>query len=141
MSTFLPRSLVFPWPRRCRRPHRRKSTHATRISSSASPAAGSDGAIGAAAPATVLARRRRTPSGLLVAAAGLSLAIWAGLRTDVLGHAVLVTTLPGWLDRLSVTLGLGVGLAAVVVGHAGALRSPASRGGPEAERQPAATGG
>jgi len=98
-------------------------------------------AIGVAAPATALVRRHRTPSGLFVAAAGLSLAIWAGLRTDVLGHAVLVTTLPGWLDRLSVTLGLGVGLAAVVVGHAGALRAPASRGRPEAEPQPATARG
>jgi hypothetical protein len=38
--------------------------------------------------------------------------------TDVLGHAVLVTGLPPWLDRLSVALGIGVGLGAAVAGHA-----------------------
>jgi hypothetical protein len=87
-------------------------------------------AFGVVGPATVLTARRRSGGGLLTAAAGLGLALWAGLRTAVFGHAVLVTTLPAWLDRLSVALGLGVGLAATVVGHAAAIRAPRTLGTP-----------
>ena len=35
---------------------------------------------------------------------------------NVLDHAVLVTDLPAWLDRLAVAVGCGVGIAAVVIG-------------------------
>ncbi len=94
--------------------------------------------FGVVGPVLALTVRRRQGGGLLTAAAGLGLALFAGLRTDVLGHAVLVTTLPGWLDRLSVALGLGVGLAAVVVGHAAAMRTPTLRSTDEADPLPVA---
>jgi len=101
------------------------------------PAAGATSWIGVAivafavvGPLIVLTARRRSRGGLLTAAAGLGLALWAGLRTAVFGHAVLVTTLPAWLDRLSVALGLGVGLAATLVGHAAAIRAPRALGAP-----------
>ena len=47
--------------------------------------------------------------------------VWAIPRLDVFSHSVLVTDAPPWLDRLSVSLALGVGVAAVVVGVRGVL--------------------
>jgi len=40
----------------------------------------------------------------------------------VLDHAVLVTSLPEWLDRLAVAAGCGAGAAAVVIGVRAVLR-------------------
>jgi hypothetical protein len=52
----------------------------------------------------------------------VALLLWAGRRVSVLDHAVLVTSLPAWLDRLAVAAGCGAGLAAVVVGVRAVLR-------------------
>jgi hypothetical protein len=76
----------------------------------------------AAAVVAVLVRR----AGPWLAGAGLALVIWAGRRADVLDHAVLVTALPGWLDRFAVAAGIGAGLGAIVVGVR-AVMAPAPR--------------
>jgi hypothetical protein len=67
-------------------------------------------AVVAAAAAAV------TRAGPWLAGAGVALVVWSLRRLDVLDHAVLVTDLPGWLDRAAVGLALGVGVGAVVVG-------------------------
>ncbi len=64
--------------------------------------------------------------GAWLAGAGLALLLWAGRRLSVLDHAVLVTSLPAWLDRLAVAVGCGAGVAAVVIGVRAVLR-PVSR--------------
>jgi hypothetical protein len=86
-------------------------------------------AVAAAVVACVVRR-----SGPWLAGAGLALVIWAGRRADVLDHAVLVSSLPDWLDRLAVAAGIGAGLAAVVVGVR-AVMAPA----PRPQRDAAAT--
>ncbi len=63
-----------------------------------------------------------TDQGAWLAGAGVALLLWAGRRLSVLDHAVLVTALPEWLDRLAVAAGCGAGIAAVVVGLRAALR-------------------
>jgi hypothetical protein len=63
-----------------------------------------------------------TDHGAWLAGAGLALVLWAGRRLSVLDHAVLVTSLPAWLDRLAVAAGCGAGVAAVVVGVRAVLR-------------------
>jgi hypothetical protein len=63
-----------------------------------------------------------TDQGPWLAGAGVALLLWAGRRVSVLDHAVLVTSLPAWLDRLAVAAGCGAGLAAVVVGVRAVLR-------------------
>lgn len=74
-----------------------------------------------------------TGGGAWLAGAGLALLLWAGRRLSVLDHAVLVTSLPEWLDRLAVAVGCGAGVAAVVIGVRAALKpvssSAASRTG------------
>jgi hypothetical protein len=63
-----------------------------------------------------------TDHGAWLAGAGLALLLWAGRRLSVLDHAVLVTSLPAWLDRLAVAAGCGAGVAAVAVGVRAVLR-------------------
>ena len=63
-----------------------------------------------------------TDQGPWLAGAGVALLLWAGRRLSVLDHAVLVTSLPAWLDRLAVAVGCGAGVAAVVIGVRAALR-------------------
>jgi hypothetical protein len=70
--------------------------------------------LGLAAAAAIVALA--TDQGAWLTGAGAALLLWAGRRLSVLDHAVLVTTLPGWLDRLAVAAGLGAGVAAVVIG-------------------------
>jgi hypothetical protein len=60
--------------------------------------------------------RRGGFAGAFLAGAGVALVAFALPRLDVLRHTVLVTELPAWTDRLSVTLTLGAGSAAVVLG-------------------------
>jgi hypothetical protein len=64
----------------------------------------------------LLLHRRPGAQGALEAAGGAALVAAAVPRLGVLSHSVLVTDAPTWLDRLSVSLALGVGVAAVVVG-------------------------
>src|SRR5262249_23018098 len=73
-------------------------------------------ALGAGIAAAVLARRNRAVAGSLLAGAGVALLVWAGPRLAVFDNAVLVTDLPAWTDRFGVALGVGAGLAAVVLG-------------------------
>ena len=63
-----------------------------------------------------------TERGAWLAGAGVALLLWAGRRLSVLDHAVLVTSLPAWLDRLAVAAGCGAGVAAVAVGVRAVLR-------------------
>ena len=63
-----------------------------------------------------------TEQGAWLAGAGLALLLWAGRRLSVLDHAVLVTSLPAWFDRLAVAVGCGAGVAAVVIGVRAVLR-------------------
>ena len=63
-----------------------------------------------------------TDQGPWLAGAGVALLLWAGRRLSVLDHAVLVTSLPAWLDRLAVAVGCGAGVAAVVIGVRAVLR-------------------
>ena len=67
--------------------------------------------------------------------AGVALALWGVRRTAVFDHAVLVTTLPGGLDRLAVAaaLGGGAGLIAAVAWSA----LPAARPGAQARSRTA----
>ena len=73
---------------------------------------------------------RATFAGAFLAGAGVALLAYTAPRLDVLRHAVLVTDLPAWVDRLSVTLALGVGSAAVVLG----VRAVLGPAGSEASR-------
>jgi hypothetical protein len=67
-----------------------------------------------------------TENGAWLAGAGLAVLLWAGRRLSVLDHAVLVTSLPDWLDRLAVAAGCGAGLAAIGVGVWAVVRPPGS---------------
>ncbi|HEY1279856.1 MAG TPA: hypothetical protein VGF22_09310 [Acidimicrobiales bacterium] len=78
--------------------------------------------LGVAAVAAVAAILSR--AGPWLAGAGVALVVWSFRRLDVLDHAVLVTDLPGWLDRAAVALALGVGVGAVVVGVRLVARTP-----------------
>ena len=81
------------------------------------PAAALLAAAGAMVSASGAGARRRTPvSGALLAGAGAAIALWAFRRLAVLHSAVLVTSTPATLDRVSVAVGLGVGVGAMVVG-------------------------
>jgi hypothetical protein len=73
--------------------------------------------------AGLVVRRRPGVRGACDAAGGAALLASALPRLGVLSHSVLVTDAPAWLDRLSVSLALGVGVAAVVVGVRGVLGS------------------
>ena len=68
------------------------------------------------AAALALVRRRPPFAGAMIAGAGAAIALWALRRFAVLHSAVLVTTAPAALDRASVAIGLGVGVAAIVIG-------------------------
>jgi hypothetical protein len=50
----------------------------------------------------------------MVAGAGGALAVWGFIRRDVLNHAVLLSGLPTWVERLAVSAALGVGVAVLV---------------------------
>jgi hypothetical protein len=63
-------------------------------------------------------------SGAWLAGAGVALVLWAGRRLSVLDHAVLVTSLPSWLDRLAVAAGCGAGVAAIGIGIWTVARPP-----------------
>jgi hypothetical protein len=76
-------------------------------------------AVGAAVAAFL------TRAGPWLAGAGVALLVWSVRRLDVFDHAVLVTSLPGWLDRAGVAVAAGVGVGAVVVGVRMVVRSPA----------------
>ena len=65
--------------------------------------------------------RRAAFAGAFLAGAGAALLAYSLPRLDVLRHAVLVTDLPAWTDRLSVALALGSGAAAVVLGLSAVL--------------------
>jgi hypothetical protein len=65
-------------------------------------------------------------AGPWLAGGGVALLVWAIRRLDVFDHAVLVTALPGALDRAAVAVASGVGVAAVVVGVRMVLRAPIS---------------
>jgi hypothetical protein len=80
-------------------------------------------AVALVAAVAAVATRRSPFAGAFLAGAGVALLVYALRRLDVLGHAVLVTSLPGWIDRLSVSLALGVGAAAVVGGVRHVLRA------------------
>jgi hypothetical protein len=71
--------------------------------------------------AGVVLRRRPPVQCAFEAAGGAALLASALPRFGVLSHSVLVTDAPAWLDRLSVSVALGVGVAAVVVGVRGVL--------------------
>jgi hypothetical protein len=71
--------------------------------------------------AGLVVRRRPGVRGACEAAGGAALLASALPRLGVLAHSVLVTDAPAWLDRLSVSAALGVGVAAVVVGVRGVL--------------------
>jgi hypothetical protein len=66
-----------------------------------------------------------TRAGPWLAGAGVALLAWSLRRLDVFDHAVLVTSLPGWLDRAAVAVAAGVGVGAVVVGVRLVVRTPA----------------
>jgi hypothetical protein len=66
-----------------------------------------------------------TRAGAWLAGAGVALLVWSARRIDVFDHAVLVTDLPGWLDRAAVALALGVGAGAVVIGVRLVVGAPA----------------
>ena len=78
-----------------------------------------------AAVATVVTR-----AGAWLAGAGVALLVWSVRRLDVLDHAVLVTNLPGGLDRTAVALAVGVGVGAVVVGVGLVVRTPVRQPAP-----------
>ena len=86
---------------------RRPSRSVPSRSPSASPASCCDGGRPS--------RARSWPPG------GAALLASAVPRLGVLSHSVLVTDVPAWLDRLSVSTALGVGIAAVVLGVRGVL--------------------
>jgi hypothetical protein len=65
-----------------------------------------------------------TRAGAWLAGAGVALLVWSARRLDVFDHAVLVTALPGWLDRTAVALALGVGAGAAVIGVRMVVRAP-----------------
>jgi hypothetical protein len=65
-----------------------------------------------------------TRAGAWLAGAGVALLVWSARRLDVFDHAVLVTDLPGGLDRTAVALALGVGAGAVVIGVRLVVRAP-----------------
>jgi hypothetical protein len=77
--------------------------------------------------AGLVVRRRPAVRGAFEAAGGAALLASAVPRLGVLSHSVLVTDGPPWLDRLSVSLALGVGVAAVVVGVRAVLAPHPSR--------------
>ena len=65
----------------------------------------------AAAAAAVAAAVRTGPVGVAsVGAAGVALGHWGLRRADVFGHAVLVTSLPAWMDRAAVAAAIGTGV-------------------------------
>jgi hypothetical protein len=66
-----------------------------------------------------------TRAGPWLAGAGVALLVWSVRRLDVFDHAVLVTSLPGWLDRAGVAVAAGAGVGAVVVGVRMVVPSPA----------------
>jgi hypothetical protein len=80
-------------------------------------------AVALVAAVATTAIRRSPFAGAFLGGAGVALLVYALRRLDVLGHAVLVTSLPGWIDRFSVALALGVGAAAVLVGVRHVLRA------------------
>jgi hypothetical protein len=63
-------------------------------------------------------------TGPWLAGGGVALLVWALRRLDVFDHAVLVTALPGALDRTAVAVASGVGVAAVVIGVRMVVRTP-----------------
>ena len=70
--------------------------------------------IVAAAVAAIAALAVRGPTGAALAAgAGVALGLWGLRRTDVFGHGILVTSVPTWVDRLSVALALGTAVGAI----------------------------
>jgi hypothetical protein len=68
--------------------------------------------------------RRPAVQGACLAGAGAALLIVGARRFSSLTSAVLVTSLPAPLDRLSVALSLGVGTAAVATGVRSVLAAP-----------------
>jgi hypothetical protein len=78
--------------------------------------------------ASLVVRRRPSVRGAFEAAGGAALLASAVPRLGVLSHSVLVTDGPAWLDRLSVSLAIGVGVAAVVVGVRAVLAPRPGRG-------------
>ena len=66
-----------------------------------------------------------TRAGAWLAGAGVALLVWSVRRFDVFDHAVLVTDLPGGLDRAAVALAAGIGAGAVVIGVRLVSRAPA----------------
>lgn len=69
--------------------------------------------VAGAVAAVVALAWRSSLAGAVAAGGGVAMALWGLRRTDVFGHAILVTGVPGWLDRLSVALALGAGLGAI----------------------------
>jgi hypothetical protein len=80
-------------------------------------------AVALVAAVAAIVTRRSPFAGAFLAGGGVALVVYAVRRLDVLDHAVLVTSLPGWLDRLSVASSLGVGLGVVAVGMRCILRA------------------
>lgn len=62
------------------------------------------------------ARRRHSVGGPLVAGAGIALTMWAWRRQLVLDRAVLLSGLPGAVERMLVAAALGAGVAATIIG-------------------------
>jgi hypothetical protein len=87
------------------------------------------GAVAVAAVAVAMVVRRRPGRGAFLAGGGTALVLFAVGRLDVFSHSVLVTSLPAWLDRLSVAFALGAGLAAVALGAHAVLAVPGAPGG------------
>lgn len=91
--------------------------------------------VGAAVAALASLALRRATAAAVVAGAGVALGLWAVRRTSVFGHAVLVTSLPAWIDRLAVAVALGVGVGLVLGSAWLVTRPPASA---PAQPEPAA---
>ena len=62
-----------------------------------------------------LAVRARPVAAALLGGSGIALVVWSVRRLDVLGHGVLITSMPPWWDRASVAAALGIGMAVVAV--------------------------
>ena len=78
----------------------------------------------AAGAAALAAAVRPGPSGVaLVGGAGVALGLWGVRRAGVFGHAVLVTSLPSWMDRTGVAVAIGTGVG-LLVGVAWLLTRP-----------------
>ncbi|MEM8746237.1 MAG: hypothetical protein AAGF91_06020 [Actinomycetota bacterium] len=64
--------------------------------------------------------------------AGVNLLIWAFIKRDGLGAAIVPTDAPGWLDRATVAAAFTMGVGAIVVAVRAILATPGTRAVPAA---------